>query len=542
MGLIVQISDLHLLSGGPDYPAIMRELPGALAREQRQRDMRVELMALTGDVFDSAGLDLGAAMAAFAEFKENVSSALGGAVPMVIVPGNHDRRFHGLVGPHRTALFERLAAEFGEQVWVHGNTGHFLASVVPNTHHRVPAWVIAYDSTYLPLGFISAGGALRQEDLLHAAAQIENKRSDWPLIFLLHHHLVPTPLTDIGPVETDALPQALRWLVSQVLPRIISNADREELTMTALGAGTVLSILHTLRRPVIVLHGHKHYANARHLGATRQGQGDVLIVSGGSAGVAQSWFPTTAREAARLWPSFNVLELSPDGVKADVVSFAYRGEALGETRVVPLVAAERDGVRWHPQPVSDEPEKAPERQLENNTLICTLHPSVRHQRWDVHYVRAYDGEPEHAPDSYEDTVDALEDSELLTLNAVTRRGTIDRFPPCQMRLFRGQKAVYRIDGALCRHIDEAHRLFGKRWAPYCWLGVMNRYFSRRLVLEVRTQHPAHLRDAFASETDLGSGSSGPVELSLVEPGRVVVVYENCPARTLVRIHWPMETH
>ncbi len=499
------------------------------------------LLALTGDVFDSASLEPARAMRAFADLRTSIIDALGRKVPMVVVPGNHDRRFHGLVGPHRTALFERLASHFDDEVWVHGNAGHFLAGVVPNTRHDIPAWIIAYDSTYLPLGFISAGGALRQEDLLHAAAQIEGKRRDWPLIFLLHHHLVPTPLTDIGPVETDALPQALRWLISSVLPRIVSNADREELTMTALGAGTALSILHTLGRPVIVLHGHKHYPNARHLGATRQGQGDVLIVSGGSAGVAQSWFPTTAREAARLWPSFNVIELSESGVKADVVSFAYRGDALGETRVAPLVAAERRGVHWRPQPVAEQPDEAPERQLETNSLICTLQPSVREHRWDVHYVRHYDGGPEQAPESYEDTVDALEDSELVPLNSITRRGVVERTPPCQMRLFRGREAHYRIDGALCRHVTEAHRLFGKHWAPYSWLGVMNRYFSRRLVLEVRAQQADHLREAFASETDLGTGASGPLELACVEPGRVVVVYENCPARTLVRIHWPMQS-
>lgn len=65
--------------------------------------------------------------------------------------------------------------------------------------------------------------------------------------FLLHHHLVPTLLTDIGPVETDTLPNPLRWIINHVLPRLVSNADREELTMTALGAGTAFSILHTLR-------------------------------------------------------------------------------------------------------------------------------------------------------------------------------------------------------------------------------------------------------------------------------------------------------
>ena len=57
----------------------------------------------------------------------------------------------------------------------------------------------------------------------------------------------------------------MRWSVEHLLPTLIANADREEMTMTALGAGTALSTLHALNRAVLVLHGHKHYATARML-------------------------------------------------------------------------------------------------------------------------------------------------------------------------------------------------------------------------------------------------------------------------------------
>ena len=110
-----------------------------------------------------------------------------------------------------------------------------------------------------------------------------------------------------------------------------------------------------------------------------------------------------------------------------------------------------------------------------------------------------------------------------------------------MKLARGELFTYRIEGALCRDVSEAHRLFGRSWAPYSWLGIMNRYFCRRLYLEVKVDEGNALSEAFASETDLGSGATGPVAFEVCTPTRVVVVYENCPARTLVRVHWPMES-
>lgn len=118
--------------------------------------------------------------------------------------------------------------------------------------------------------------------------------------------------------------------------------------MTALGAGTALSTLHTLGRAVLVLHGHKHYATTRMLDGTVRGHGDVLIASAGSAGTAEEWLtPTrtggTARGAARLWPSFNVIELDERRLTVETVSFGYKGRAAGVPARRPLVRARRDG-------------------------------------------------------------------------------------------------------------------------------------------------------------------------------------------------------
>src|SRR5262249_28416442 len=160
----------------------------------------------------------------------------------------------------------------------------------------------------------------------YAAAQLADKNPDWPVLFLLHHHLVPTPLTDLGPIAIDHAPKVVQWGLQEVLPRLIAHADREELTMTALGAGTALSTLQTLGRSVLAIHGHKHYATARMLEGMWEGHGDVLLVSAGSAGIAQRWHDQSVLDSARLWPSFNVIALDGNQIAIDTLSFGWKRE------------------------------------------------------------------------------------------------------------------------------------------------------------------------------------------------------------------------
>ena len=47
------------------------------------------------------------------------------------------------------------------RVYVAGCDTPFLAQIVPESLHRLPAHVIAYDSTYLPGGLVGAGGTIR---------------------------------------------------------------------------------------------------------------------------------------------------------------------------------------------------------------------------------------------------------------------------------------------------------------------------------------------------------------------------------------------
>ena len=540
MPLIAQLSDLHLLSGEQEQPDILAALVEALKREADRRPGGISLLAITGDVFDSASRAPGRSVRAFLDLHADIARALGAPVPMVIVPGNHDRRRSGLIGPFLREPFEALRQALGQRAFVHGSSVPFLAQVVPPEFHHLPAWVVAFDSTYLPSGLISAGGSLRQEDILHAAAAIGDKHPDFPVLFLLHHHLVPTPLTDVGVVKVDRTPQLVRWGVEHLLPTLIANADREEMTMTALGAGTALSTLHALLRAVLVLHGHKHYATARLMCGVAEDQGDVLIVSAGSCGSVQSWFPTTARDAATLWPSFNLIDLSAGGVKVDVVSFGYRGEAAGTSVVRPLVNAMREGPRWRVVPVRHGAESVYSPSIETNELICVLTPHLDGTRWNCRCERRYTGQPDLAPDQYGDAVDALEDSALTVLDSRGVPAGASMHPPTQLTLVRGKTTRYEIVGAYCRTISEAERLFGVRWAPYAWQGLMNRYACAEVRLEIRAESRA-LRGAFASETDLGTGMQRPLRLDASGgDDRIVIRYANCPPRTLIRVYWPLD--
>jgi len=310
--------------------------------------------------------------------------------------------------------------------------------------------------------------------------------------------------------------------------------------MTALGAGTALSTLHALNRAVLVLHGHKHYATARLLSGIAEGQGDVLLVSAGSCGTVQSWYPTTAKDAATLWPSFNLIELEPEHLRVEVVSFGFRGESARQVNVHPLVVAERDGAHWRIVPVRAPAIPADSPMIERNELVCSLtrHPTT--PRWDCSCERRYTGQKDLAPERYGDAVDAIEDSELTVLDERGAALGPPLHPPTQLDLELGQTKHYRISRAYCRTASEAERLFGSRWAPYAWQGLMNRYASRHVRLEIRGAGTGALHGAFASETDLGTGLQKPLRLSPRSTRETALIEcDDCPPRTLIRIYWPL---
>lgn len=538
MPLVLHLSDLHLLGEPAEQDAILTSLIAAIAKERARRGRTFDLVAITGDVFDSATVDRRAAVRELEALHACMQRALGGRVPTIIVPGNHDRRRLGLFGPHRDHLFHALRDAALDGVVVHGCEVPFLAQVVPHEHHRQPLWVIAYDSTYLPTGYLSAGGVIRQEDLLHAAAEIADREPDWPVLFLLHHHLVPTPLTDLGAIETHRVGAIARTVLHRMLPVLVANADREELTMTALGAGTALSTLHLMHRAVLVLHGHKHYASARKLEAIEAGQGDVLLVSAGSAGTAQRWSPTEQRDVARLWPSFNVIQLDDRALTIEAVAFGWKGRSAAELAYRPLVWAERSGPRWSIAPIQGAEARGGPQLRENESRI-SLMPSARHAgRWDYEIerrVRMNGG----GPRRYVETIEGLPGARV---GIVAPARAAPREAPAQFDLGLDPSRPTRllVEGGACRTFDEAARLLGPSTSPFEWVGLMNRYraASARLIVEGLG---ARVHGAFASSTDLATGQERPLPCER-DPGgnRVLVGFDRCPARTLLRVYWPLD--
>lgn len=535
MATIVHLSDLHLLASPREQEIIFDGLVDALEHVRDHACEPIGLLAITGDVFDSATLPLEMATRRFGELHKEMCRAVGGDVPTVIVPGNHDRRRNGLFGPHRPELFNALRDALGSRAWVHGCNTPFLCDVVPPSYHGLPLWIVVYDSTYLPRGLVSAGGALRQEDLLYAAAQLTGKQPDWPVLFLLHHHLVPTPLTDLGPVEIDHAPRVVRWGVQHLLPELIANADREELTMTALGAGTAISTLHTLGRSVLAIHGHKHYSTARMLDGMNEGDGDVLLVSAGSAGIAQRWHDHSVSDSARLWPSFNVMSLQGEELAIDTLSFAWK-EATAKHSRRALVRARRSGSQWRVEPLRVVNIEDAGPRLALNASRCALRASLTHPgRWDFACQREVQVAPDVRLHRYVEEVTSLPDGRGI----VSEHGPHADLP-MQVHLELNGKTHYRVLGANFRTLAEANRVYGDRSSPFGSVGLLNRYFSEVAQLTLTGLGDA-ASDAFGSATDLGTGLERPLALERrAEPGTVQVRSLQCAPRTLLRIYWRLD--
>jgi 3',5'-cyclic AMP phosphodiesterase CpdA len=533
VGLTLHLSDLHLLFNPAEQESIFDGLVHALRDVRERWGQPIDLIAITGDVFDSSAADPRLAVTRFLELFAGIGRALGGEPPTVILPGNHDRRRGGLFGPHDERLFHALKKALGERAWVHGCTTPFLSAVLPQSFHGQPYWVIAYDSTYLPTGFLSAGGALRQEDLLSAASKIAGTQGDDPVVFLLHHHLVPTPITDMGEIEVEEnAPRWLRWSVQRALPRLVANADREELTMTALGAGTALSTLHTLGRAVLVLHGHKHYATSRLLNGTVVGHGDVLIVSAGSAGTAQRWSHGDTQHAARLWPSFNVIEWNGPQLSIDTVSFPWKGG--GALVVYPLVRARREGASWNIERLPLTPASSAEPDLELNHALLHLASSAHDSgRWDYACERSVNAGGKLV--RYVETVEGADGGRCI----IEPFGA-ELAVPGDVHLAIDGTTRYRVEGAVFRTLAAAREAQGHRASAFAEVALMNRYSSRRACLELAGLGE-RASAAFASATDLGTALERPIVLERGGvDGAVSAQLDDCPARTLIRIYWPLE--
>jgi predicted MPP superfamily phosphohydrolase len=524
MTLVVHLSDLHMTQNAGTQAALFERLITTLSSErERARDDRVAVV-ITGDVFDSATDSAPVLVEAFLSLHRRLLEVLG-KVFTVVLPGNHDRRRFGLIGPNREALFLALRhAADPAQIHVAGTHTPFLAEVVSPASHGLPVHVVAYDSSYLPGGLVGAGGTFRLEDLLQVHARLPNDGR--PLLLLVHHHLIPTPITDVSHVDMVGTPRPVRWLVRHALPALVSNADREELTMTALGAGTALSALHSFGRAVLLLHGHKHVPTARLVRGLGLDCGDLILASAGSAGRAEG-VNSSQPNPARLWPSLNLVRLTEDGVHIEAVSFSPKRRSRPAVRR-DLVRARRAGRKWEPEPVELGAKEFTARLLRDEADYLLSVSETSRERWDFSCRRLVLAKPGAGLRGRTEFVHALPP---IIPGAGPKRRAYRR-----VELSIDAEITHQATDALCRTLREAERRYG-RGTAFEWAGLLCRHGAEAATLRLSVPAGESLQP-FASFTDLQTGRERPWQLERRGDSWSMTV-ERCAPRSLLRIYWPL---
>ena len=525
MSRIAHLSDLHFGRDDRLQPVILDGLISALA------DQKIDLLVLTGDVFDSSTTDP-SMIERFMAFFERLDRELRG-VRTLILPGNHDRRDQGVFSPWSGELFERLARRLTlfRHVTVLGLDAPFLGKLIDVP--GIAADIACYDSTYLPRGFVTAGGLIRQVDLINLADQLRTRSNDRPVLFLLHHHLIPTPVTDTSLIGLEGRPWWQKYLVGQVLPDLIGNGDREELTMTALGAGTALSTLQQLGRAVIVLHGHKHYPTARLLKGLEADEGDLLIASAGSCGTATVFTDGDFDESPRLWPSLNILDHTDDGIDVQQLAWSpYEPSRVNPLK--PLISAARDALSWSVRrpTVSAQPFDAT---LALNEARFEVRPSSQFfERQDLVVHRRVKATPSAYMKEYWEVVSGPPGARVAQLR-FDGLPLDDATVPARVRIPLDGVSQWVVQGGAVTSAGEAERRYGPGTA-YEFVQLLNRSRCELATLSVDLGPIQAV--PFASATDLTSGKERPISLQR-KGQRVWCVYPQCPARMLLRISWPL---
>jgi len=527
--LLIHLSDLHFCQpkGRDPGPELHARLCKAVGETVNRAGGYGRIgVAITGDLVDDSETPAETIAATFQVFMRDLRAAVGSA-PIVLVPGNHDRRGSGFFAPWSTKAMKNLeSAMAGDgNIFVHApNADQPLAQSVRDLSSTLGAKVVAYDSTHAINGQFSAGGMFRTEDLLAVPGIVG---SDEPVVLLLHHHLVPTPVTDVGPMVTTGAPWFEQMLVKRFLPWLVSFADHEELFMTALGAGTTLTLLNTLGSAAIVLHGHKHYPTARLLRATQAGDGDVLLASAGSAGLLEHYQALGPIASTFLWPSFNVVSFRDAEVEVETVFFSPRGTRPNVRQT--LAHVKRNGASWEAIPVAGP--KISEVRVESDESDFTLSPGGS-GLWDFACTRRL-GAPPGSVRVYQEPIDALPRAEIAG-----DRTTVEQGGHAALRVEPGETS-YRAGSALFRTVAEASRRSARdRFSPFESVCLKVRRGARTARLTLRGL-PNAAQTAFGTLTDLNTGQERPVALERLEDG-VALVVPSCPARRLLRIHWPLE--
>lgn len=525
--LVVHLSDLHLCQPAETAPpeGLRASLIAAIGELRARAGARVAVV-VTGDLLDSSAVARDTARATIRALVEDLRRAIGPG-PIVLLPGNHDRRGSGVISPWSHDLVRELAraAHEHEGVTLFAADGaEPLAGRLGALSELLGCEVVAYDTTHTLDGKFSAGGLFRPEDLLAVRSIVGSTR---PVMLLMHHHLVPTPITDVEAVNTAKKPLWQQVFVERVLPWAVSFGNREELFMTALGAGTALTLLHALGAPVLVLHGHKHYPAARVLAATGHGDGDVLLSSAGSAGLLERYYAAGPDDETYLWPSFNAVWIDDGDVEIETIFFSPDGTRPTYRRA--LAVARRRDLRWECEPVP--PAHVAHDEVAVDRAGFTLSKGGA-GFWDFTCER-----------SVTPAAGALDDYDEPILG--TRRAHFtgehvhhDHRGRAVLRVRPHHRVRYRGTNALCRTLEEAVRQYPKdEFSPFEWIGLAVRRGARTARIDLEGLPDAEAL-AFGTVTDLHTGQQTPHALARTERG-VALEVSDCPARRLLRIHWPL---
>lgn len=532
---VLHLSDIHFDPTVTERAVTYAELVGTLEALSQEKDwIAIDAIVVTGDVFDSADGSVAIALEHFVAFYRSIQR-VAGRVPWFIIPGNHDVRTAGVKAWRGETPFEKLGdALSGEPVTVFGGKPPFLAARVEPSRHGLPAELLLLDSTHLPRGWLSAGGVVRPDDLLALGQQLDD--GDTPVVALIHHHLVPTPITDVSEIQLPLSPPLARG-AAFLLGALVANLDREETMMTALGAGTALTLLHSFGRAIVVLHGHKHYPTVRLLKGVFEGHGDVLIISAGSAGVEEAWRGAAYDKAAQLWPSFNLLDLGPTTLTADTVAFSPKPKPDGARWIRrTMVTAEREGAVWL---LRNAPAAAPMRdagpRLSRNVARFSLTDTTR-VCWSADVERDVAGDAESAPEKY---FEAIEGRKGALVTGIVRDGK--SMPDCPsgepIEIATNGVTRYRLVDGISGTFRQATHDYGVTTEPYEWVGLLNRYDSAFAELTLSGLPPDRM-GVFGSVLDLSTGAIRSARPERSEGGHRIRLHD-CPALTLLRIHWPL---
>lgn len=542
---LIHLSDLHLKRpdqlDSPQFRWLIATLKTVAAAERGPL-----ALVVTGDILDDAPQCANAVNEnAVSQIASGLVDKLEDAVqardekcPIVLLPGNHDRRGGGVVGPWRSWPMKAIAQSIKGRsaVVASAEPSEPLAQGLETLSGIMGFPVIAYDTTHALSGCFSAGGRIRVEDLFSAIGNVGDTR---PLMLLMHHHLIPTPTTDLGRVvvpEGNAVERAVkRWLLHKAAPTVISFADREELFMTALGAGTALSALASLGRPVFVLHGHKHIPTVRLMTGTRSEHGDVMLIAAGAAGVAESFSLAPDALDPSMWPSFNVFAYDAASQKFDTKSYYYPPGPKKDGLQEPagrkefdktLIVGSVQGQRLVAAPDAVASTAAFSNDLDE--AVFAIQDNGPAARWSFkcsRLVRPLDPQGAgNTSESYREYIGAAPDASF----SGDARGNWLTIHP-------GTQASYAVQRGLFASAKDAMAAEKSDFSPFEWVGLRVRRATRTAKLTVGGL-PSNVQP-FATLTDMDNGQMSAINVSGPDNGLWRVVVANCPARHLLRLHW-----